>query len=233
MSQHKHTLAKSAAGLTAAVLLTLGAGCTTTTTPAATTPTNKATTNTAPTTATNTVTTNTTNTNTTNSNVNTVTDTVTFDAKASDAAILADVNGQWATSATASSQYGSDSWSAKQATGVPDVDTYGDNAKAWAPEEKNKGTETLEVTFTKAVYASGVRVRENLGSGAVTKLELKDIDGKYYTIWEGTDTTEGLDYLQAAVEKTTYKVNGVKVTLDTTKSPTDWTEIDAVQLVGA
>lgn len=212
--------------VTAVVLLTLGAGCGTTTPTDQTAKTNTDV-------VTNTVTTNTTTTTNANGNVNTEVDTVVFDAKATDAVILADVNGQWATSATASSQYGSDSWSAKQATGKPNVDVYGDNSKAWAPEEKNKGTETLEVTFTKAVYAEGVRVRENLGDGAVTKIELKDISGVYHSVWAGTDATKDLNYLQAAIEKTTYKVNGVKVTLDTTKSPNDWTEIDAVQLVGA
>lgn len=228
----KHTLVASVAGLTAAVVLTLGAGCGTTTAPKATAPTNVNQTNQATkTTVTPTTTTTTTVTNVT-SNVNTTVDTVVFDAEATDAVVLADVNGQWATGATASSQYGSDSWAAKQATGKPNVDVYGDNAKAWAPEEKNKGVETLEVTFTKAVYAEGVRIRENLGSGAVTKLELKDIDGVYHTVWTGTDTTKDLNYLQAAIERTAYKVNGVKVTFDTTKSPTDWVEVDAVQLVG-
>lgn len=204
--------------LAAATVLTLGASCTKTTT-----------TNTNGKTNTNTVTTKV----NTNAAVNTnTTPAVVFNAAATSAQVLADVNGQWAATATASTQYGSDSWSANQATGEPDVDVEGDNANAWAPLEKNKGTETLELSFTKAVYASGVRIRESLGEGAVTKVELKDIDGNYHSVFSGTDSTSGLNYLQIAVATTTYKVNGVRVTLNTTLSPNDWAEIDAVQLVG-
>lgn len=168
---------------------------------------------------------------TTNAVANTNTAPV-FKATATNAQILADVNGQWAATATASSEYGSDSWAAKQATGVPNVAAFGDDAKAWAPLEKNKGTETLELSYATAIFASGVRIRESLGSGAVTIVELKDIDGVYHVVYTGPDSTSGLNYLQIAVPTTTYKVNGVRVTLDTTLSPDNWTEIDAVQLVG-
>lgn len=210
------------AAITATTLLTLGAGCSSSKT---STPSTNQTTSVVNTT-TNTAATN--NVNTVNAN----TDVVVFDETASDKAIKADVNGQWAKSATASTSYGTDSWSAKQATGEPNVDEYGDNVNAWAPAEQNKGLETLELTYAKAVSAIGVRIRENDGSGSVTKVELKDTDGKYYTVWEGTDTTKGLNYFQVPVDKTTYKVSGVRVTIDTTKVPTEWVEIDAVQLVG-
>lgn len=66
----------------------------------------------------------------------------------------------------------------------------------------------------------------------MTKIELKDTDDQYHKVWEEIDTTRGLNYLQVKAEKTSYKVNGAKITLDTTKSPNEWTEIDAVQLVG-
>lgn len=178
----------------------------------------------------------TTNTNTAITNTTVNTNTVAaavFNPTASHTLILADVNGQWASGATASSEYGSDSWAAKQATGAPDVDVFGDNSSAWAPLEKNKGLETLELTYSKAVYASGVRIRENLGDGAVTLVELKDVDGTYHMVWiNKTDGTTGLNYLQIPVQKTTYKVNGVRISLNTTLSPDDWAEIDAVQLVG-
>ncbi|MBI4407435.1 MAG: hypothetical protein HY565_02970 [Candidatus Kerfeldbacteria bacterium] len=205
----------SLGAIVAAGLLTIGAGCfNTTTTP---TTTNQP----AKTTVTNTAKT-----------ADTATTTVTFNATASNSAVESDANGQWATTATASSEYGSDSWSAEQVTKAPNVDSYGDNGYAWAPLELNKGEETLEVTFTKAVNAVGLRILESYGAGTVTLVELKDIDGNYYTAWEGTDTTSGLDYLQVPVTLTTYEVNGARITLDTTLSPEEWVEIDAVQLVG-
>lgn len=154
----------------------------------------------------------------------------------SDSTILSDTNGQWAVSAAASSSYnnavGSDSWSAQQATGAPNVAAYGDNGNAWAPKEKNRGIETLEVTFANPVYATSVRVKESFGSGAITKVELKDVDGNYHVIWTGIDPIKGMSNLQIKFNKTDYLVNAVKITLDTTKAPDEWTEIDSVQLVG-
>lgn len=211
------------AALSTTALLTLGAGCSATPT-ATTTKTDTA--------KTNTTTTNTTvvNTNTTTANTNVTAPT--FNASASDSEIAADANGQWEATGTATTEYGTDSWSAKQATRAPNVETYGDDVSAWAPAEQNKGIETLELTYDQAVYATGVRVRESDGSGAVTKVELKDVDGNYHTVWEGVDSTKSLNYLQVTVDKTAYQANGVKITFDTTRVPTEWVEVDAVQLVG-
>lgn len=165
-----------------------------------------------------------------------VVETVDIDSKLTNAAILADTNGQWAVSATASTTYndatGDASWSAQQATGAPNVTKYADSAYAWAPKEKNKGIVTLELTYADPVYATNVRIFENLGSGATTKVELKDIDGVYHEAWTGTDPTEGLNYLQVNLSQRSYKSNTVRITLDTTKSPAEWVEVDAVQLVG-
>lgn len=175
-------------------------------------------------------------TNTTSTNVTVATNTtvpVTMDDQATDAQILADTNGQWAASAKASTEYGSDSWAAKQATGQPNVTAYADNASAWAPLERNKGTETLELTYANPVYALGVRIHETYGAGALTKIELKGTNGIYYPIWEGTDTTRTIGYVQAAVAQTSYLTKTVRLTFDTTRSPEgEWAEVDAVQLVG-
>src|SRR5882672_6675990 len=49
-----------------------------------------------------------------------------------------DPNGQWAIAVTASSTYNeakdTDSYSANQVAGAPNVDKYGDDPKAWAPK---------------------------------------------------------------------------------------------------
>ncbi|MEK7539977.1 MAG: hypothetical protein AAB558_01895 [Patescibacteria group bacterium] len=174
----------------------------------------------------------TTNTNTATTTTNTTVPVV-LNETAADAAILADTNGQWAVKATASTEYGSDSWAAKQATGQPNVTAYADNASAWAPLERNKGTETLELTYANPVYAIGVRIHETYGAGALTKIELKGTNGIYYPIWEGTDTTRTIGYGQAAVAQTSYLTKTVRLTFDTTLSPEgEWAEVDAVQLVG-
>lgn len=166
----------------------------------------------------------------------TVTAETTFNSTEADSAILTDKNGEWAISAVASSTYGNAtgnaSWSTFHATGQPNIDTYGDHGDAWAPKEKNGGQEYLELTYNTAVTPTGVRIRESYGSGCVTKVELKDTTGTWHEVWAGVDTTRGLNYLQIPVTGATYQTKTMKITFDTTNVPTEWAEIDAVQLVG-
>ena len=146
-----------------------------------------------------------------------------------------DPDGQWAIDATASSSYndavGDASWSAKQATGAPNVDNYADDGHAWASKTPDGGIEWLDLTFAKPVHASEVRIRESMGSGAVIKVDLFDEAGAAHTIWQGVDPTKELNYLTLKFKTTDYKVKRVKVTLATNVIP-GWNEIDAVQLVG-
>jgi hypothetical protein len=146
-----------------------------------------------------------------------------------------DADGQWAVDASASSSYndaqGDASWSAKQATGEPNVDKYADDGHAWAPKTPDGGIEWLDLKYAKPVHASEVRVRESDGSGAVIKVELFDEAGAAHTVWQGADPTTELNYLILKFKPTDYKVNRVKVTLATNVVP-GWNEIDAVQLVG-
>jgi pyruvate/2-oxoglutarate dehydrogenase complex dihydrolipoamide acyltransferase (E2) component len=149
--------------------------------------------------------------------------------------IKTDPDGQWAVEAKASSSYndaqGEAAWSAKQATGAPDVDKYGDDGHAWAPKTPDAGIEWLDLKYAKPVHAAEVRVRESCGSGAVIKVELFDEGGAAHTIWQGDDPTKDLNYLTLQFKPTDYKVNRVKVTLATNVIP-GWNEVDAVQLVG-
>lgn len=146
-----------------------------------------------------------------------------------------DPDGQWATSATASTSYsnhqGNDTFSPMQATGVPNIEAYGDDGKAWAPSTQDGGIEWLDLKYAKPVHATEVRVRESQGSGAVVKVELIDDAGVAHRIWTGDDPTKDLNYLLLKFPATSYKVNRVKVTLATNAVP-GWNEIDAVQLVG-
>ncbi len=144
-------------------------------------------------------------------------------------------NGQWASDASASTSYNNgygQAWAAKNATGAPDTYFYGDNGTAWAPQNITASTETLTLTFDKAVHANGVNIKESYGSGAITKVEIGQGEN-LHSVWEGVDPTRGLNYLRVTFEKTNYLVNTIKITLDgNKKSPNEWMEIDAVQLVG-
>ncbi len=147
-----------------------------------------------------------------------------------------DPKGQWAIQATASSTYndaqGTAGWSANQATGVPNVEKYTDDGRAWAPKTPDGGIEWLDLKYPRPVYGEEVRVRESCGSGAVIKIEVFDEQGTAHTVWAGNDPTTELNYLIAKFPKTTFKTDRVKVTLATNVIP-GWNEIDAVQLVGS
>jgi hypothetical protein len=147
-----------------------------------------------------------------------------------------DPQGQWAIAANASSTYqdaqGESSWSANQATGVPNVDKYADDGHAWTTKTQDAGIEWLDLKYPRPVHAVEVRVRESYGSGAVIKIEVFDEQGSAHTVWAGNDPTTELNYLMVKFPKTAFKTDRVKVTLATNVIP-GWNEIDAIQLVGS
>ena len=110
-----------------------------------------------------------------------------------------DPRGQWAVQAKASSTYndaqGTAAYSASQATGIPNVEVYGDSKSAWTPKTPNGGIEWLDLQFAKPVHATSVRVRESCSSGTVFKVDLFDEQGAAHTVWSGIDPTKNLDYL--------------------------------------
>jgi hypothetical protein len=150
--------------------------------------------------------------------------------------IKSDPNGQWATDAKASSTFndanGNTSYSASQATGEPNVQTYSTTPQAWSSKTPDSGIEWLELTFAKPVRANAVRVRESSGSGALIKIEVFDEKGVAHTVWSGADSTKELNYLIAEFPKTAFMTNRVKLTL-ATNVVGGWNQIDAVQLVGS
>ena len=153
-----------------------------------------------------------------------------------DAKIISDPAGQWAVSATAGTQYGKTQYSPAQATGAPNISTAGNSPDAWCPENKNVGTDWLEVTFAKPVHATEVRVRQNDAVGAITKIEAIEPDGTAHVWWEGVDpykapSVREIVWFAVRVPKTPYHVAKVKITLNLAAG-SGWKEIDAVQLVG-
>jgi hypothetical protein len=149
--------------------------------------------------------------------------------------IKRDPKGQWATKASASSTIndakGKVSYSADQATGVPDVQSYGASPQAWSAKMPDAGIEWIELTFARSVHATMIRIRESYGSGAVIRVEALDEKGVAHVVWTGTDTTKELNYLAAEFPKTAFKTNRVKLTL-ATNVVGGANQIDAVQLLG-
>ena len=146
-----------------------------------------------------------------------------------------DSSGQWALSAKASSSYndaqGTAPFSPGQVTGVPTIESLGNNSMAWSPKTADGGIEWLEATYAKPVFATAVRIRESLGPGAVIKVELFDDKGAPHVVWSGTDSTKGLNYLIVEFPRTAFKTDRVRMTL-ATNIVSGWQQIDAVQLVG-
>ncbi|MDP3068666.1 MAG: hypothetical protein Q8N18_00175 [Opitutaceae bacterium] len=157
-----------------------------------------------------------------------------------DKKIRADAAGQWAASATASSQYGTPRYAPAQATGAPSVPLgmAGDNPDAWCPAKKDEGIEWLEVTFAKPVSATEVRVLQNNTPGAIAKLEAIEPNGTVHVWWEGKDpyiapAVREIAWFVVRVPKTAYAVAKVKITLNLAATASGWKQIDAVQLVAA
>ncbi|MFP4344760.1 MAG: hypothetical protein ACLFU8_08715 [Anaerolineales bacterium] len=138
---------------------------------------------------------------------------------------------QWATEATASSEYGRPDWSARRATGAPEVAACADDARAWA-SARGSGLEWLELTYGVPVYATEVRIYQNFGRGAVARVQLLDESGGEHLVWEGTDTAQVCPgVLGVSFPRTDYRVSGVRLELDESRTGF-WNEIDAVELIG-
>ncbi len=143
----------------------------------------------------------------------------------------ADFAGQWASAATASSQYQEENYTAGQATGAPNTPLPGDFGTAWASLEADAGEETLELTYEVAVVPSAVNIYETYNPGAVVLVEAYDGED-WVTLWEGSETTDEIARVfSPELEEVDFATNQIRLTLDS-ESVIGWNEIDAVELVG-
>jgi len=101
---------------------------------------------------------------------------------------------QWATLASASSQYNNSDFSANQATGAPQSSVVGNagvyKGGSWAQGRNDRGKlNTLTLIYNIPVYASKIIVRESLYSGTISKVEAYD-SVYWHTIYSATATSE-------------------------------------------
>lgn len=158
-------------------------------------------------------------------------------ASLDDAAVLAAPHAQWASEASAGSQYSAPDYAAARAVGAPDVPAVGGSPLAWCPASQNAGTTWLELTFATPVSATGVRVRQNDAPGGITQVEAIADDGSVHLWWRGTDplvppAIRAIVWFGVDVPATTYRVARIRLTFDLAAVP-GWHQIDAVQLLGA
>ena len=141
---------------------------------------------------------------------------------------------QWAISATASSEYGSDSWTAKQATGAPDVDECIDSGQAWASFSNNT-LEWIELTYATPVVPTEINIYQSYNPSQVVQVDVISPDGITYTVWTGTP-----EFVEFCPDLMTITIDldeeilaqKVVVIIDQSVLNTSWNEIDAVELIG-
>jgi len=140
---------------------------------------------------------------------------------------------QWATSATASSEYGNPDWSAMQATGEPNALACEDSVNAWA-SATGEGQESLTLTFEQPVQPTQVNIHQNLTPGSIVRVELINAsNGDIIEIPESADpgATPCPRIFALDITDVDAAVTGVVVHLDESIGGY-WNEIDAVELVG-
>lgn len=150
---------------------------------------------------------------------------------------ITDPRGQWSTYAYASSSLADISrapgFTAVEVCGPPDVLKISIDPNAWAPIRENAGYEWVEAQYKSPLHASSVRIREVNGAGCVAMVQLKDTKGNYHVKWIGTDKhSRKINWLVLEFPETSYLVNAVKVTLDTTRAA-GWKLIDVIQIAGS
>jgi hypothetical protein len=139
---------------------------------------------------------------------------------------------QWASTASASSEYSSPGWSARQATGAPDTDYCEDRETAWASLEGD-GVDWLEVGFETAVYPTRIFIYETHSPGFIVQVDVKDEAGDYHKVWEGlaAPVQECPRALLVDIEEMDRRVVAVRIQLYQ-RTYGNWNEIDAVRLIG-
>ncbi len=139
---------------------------------------------------------------------------------------------QWAIAATASSSYGED-YGPDGVTGPPDVEGCKDSKDAWASATPDT-VETLEVEYETPVFATQVNIYQNHQPGFVSSVEVLDERGRWSEVYSGTVELENVcPYkMEVTFEPLLFRVVGVKLTIDQRKDA-NWSEIDAVELIGA
>ena len=142
---------------------------------------------------------------------------------------------QWASTATASSQYDANNWAASQATGNPDtlIDYCGTMSSAWASYD-GYSEEWIELSYDQAVIPLEINIMQTSAPNQVVQVEVIGTDGSYETVYTSVPEKiiEGCPYVLKVTADVDYEVSGIKITIDQTVLEYPWNEIDAVELVG-
>lgn len=137
-------------------------------------------------------------------------------------------DGQYATSVKASSNYSTASTNQARAVGEPD-------GSPWYSATNSTGDAVLELDYANATKVSGIELTgtSSYATGHITKVELKDEDGVWHTVWTGDKTSTTSDKtLELKFDATDFNTQNARVTVDTSQGGA-YQAIDAVKLVTA
>lgn len=141
---------------------------------------------------------------------------------------------QWASDALASSEYSSTDWSAKQATGAPDVDSCGPNPKSWSPAYIDT-EEYIELKYDTPVIPTEVIIYQSNNPSQIVEVQLYDTEGEGWLIWYGDPeiVSDCPDMWTHTIELEETCVTDTSVIIvDQSFLDIGGVEIDAVELVG-
>lgn len=139
---------------------------------------------------------------------------------------------QWASSASATSQYTDDAWSAQQVLGPPDTKGCGDFGSAWASSTAS-GVDALTVYFETPVYPTQIRIYQTFNPGSISGIDLIGADGSILPIDGSADpgtSCPGAFTFDIGWDDVPL-VQGLVIHVDQRRIGS-WNEIDAVELVG-
>ncbi len=140
---------------------------------------------------------------------------------------------QWASSAEASSEFGSADWSAEQATGPANTDACGDYGTAWASSSAT-GVEWLKVYFDTPVIATEINIYQSYNPTQVAEVYVIDPKGEEFLILVRDPQYLDVcpDLMTITVEGVDFPIVGLRLVVDQSVLGVGWNEIDAVELVG-
>jgi hypothetical protein len=141
---------------------------------------------------------------------------------------------QWAISASASSEYSNDEWSAENAAGSPNTERCGDYQTSWASAASDS-ISTLVLTYTQPVYPQAVIVYQTFNPDQVSQIRVLGVEDDTQVIYEAEpqQIDQPCPYiLTVPVSDVNFRVNRLEVTVDQSVLGMGWNQIDAVELVG-
>lgn len=140
---------------------------------------------------------------------------------------------QWASYASASSEYSSTDYAALQATGAPNVDGCAEDIRAWASAAPDT-QETLILFYDAPVRPTQLTIYETHNPSQIVKIELVDTSGVAWVLWQGEPDFTLCPHMLTinTVWEKEFYIDKVIIYVDQSVLGIGWAEIDAVELVG-